>query len=54
MYLCPNIDSGMGSPDVSCVLILIPEWAHLMYLCPNIDSGMGSPDVFLVLILILE
>ena len=26
-----DIDSGMGSPDVSCVLILISELAHLMY-----------------------
>ena len=36
--------SGMGSPDVFSVLILIPEWTHLMVKCPNIDSGMGSPD----------
>ena len=44
MYLCPNIDSRMGSPDVFSVLILIQEWAHLMVQCPNIDFGMGSPD----------
>ena len=54
MVQCPNIDSGIGSPDVFSVLILILEWAHLMVQCPNIDSGMGSPDVFSVLILIPE
>ena len=30
--------------SVCSVLILIPEWAHLMVKCPNIDFGMGSPD----------
>ena len=54
MLQCPNIDSGIGSPDVFSVLILIPESAHLMVQYPNIDSGMGSPDVFSVLILIPE
>ena len=44
MVQCPNIDSGIGSPDVFIVLILIQEWAHLMVKCPNIDSGIGSPD----------
>ena len=44
MVQCPNIDSGIGSPDVFIVLILIQEWAHLMAQYPNIDFGMGSPD----------
>ena len=56
MYLCPNIDSGIGlpdvfsvylgigSPDIFSVLILIQESAHLMVQCPNIDFGIGSPD----------
>ena len=44
MVQCPNIDSGIGSPDVFIVLILIQEWAHPMAQYPNIDFGMGSPD----------
>ena len=44
MVQCPNIDSGIGSPDVFIVLILIQESAHLMAQYPNIDSGIGSPD----------
>ena len=44
MVQCPNIDSGIGSPDVFIVLILIQQLARLMAQCPNIDSGMDSPD----------